>query len=220
MLSSITNLSKTGIQQATPRPALVIIGQQELDTFSRFVYRVYEANNAGDLGWEPNEEEVREFIEEDEAYFPSSLYVAFKTWGEVLLSTLKITQYKPALTFPIQKQFGIEVEDLAKRYGASTDQFFHLGRLCVDKARLPNGGPGSRELFTRMLYRCLFFTTWVRSGHIFAEAAEPAVMLFEQIGLPMDLVGDPQFHTGTQTYPVVIPPRVITAWLAKHKHLA
>ena len=219
MLPSVVTLSPTANKHATPAPLLFIVTQTELEEYSRFVYKVYAQNNAGDLGWEPSEAEAQSFIAEDQKYFPHSLYVGFKTIEGVLLSTLKITHNKPQLTFPMQEEFGISVSSLADKYHTQPQQFFHLGRLSVDKSRLASSGPGSRELFTRMLYRCLFFTTWTAEGHIFAEAAEPAVHLFEQIGLPMDLVGEPTFHTGTHTYPVVIPPRVINKWLADHYHL-
>lgn len=196
-----------------------IVSRKELATFSRFVYDVYAANNAGDLGWEPNEEEIREFIEEDTAYFPRSLYVWFKAGGTIPLSTLKITHYTPELLFPIEKQFNLPVSELAKRAGISTEEFYHLGRLSVDKNRLSDMGPSSRELFTRMLHRCLLFTTWSPQGTIFAEAALPAVQLFEKIGCPFEVVGDPDFHTGTYTYPVVLRPDVIRNWLASNEDL-
>ncbi|MEO1051139.1 MAG: hypothetical protein AAFX87_10960 [Bacteroidota bacterium] len=196
------------------------IGKNSLHDFSRFVFDMYSYHYQKKYEWQPLQEDFEEAYHEDISQFDDSVYFAFKDMDGKILGTIKTTLRQNDLTFPIEKDFNINIEDFVNRSNWQVDQVWHLGRLAIDSYTLRGMqlSMTSKEMFRQLLIHSLSVINHQPGNLMIAESDVLIYRLFHELGVNMQIIGDVKDYMGSPTYPVVVTSEDLESWLTQNEH--
>ena len=196
------------------------IDETHIDEFSKFVYHVYLHDYTSRNDWKPNDSSLQHMIEEDHQYFKYSFYIICSTKQTGILGTFKITKRDESLTFPIETDFGIKIDELTHFEGLKVDSVWHFGRLAVDKEKIKKYGlkVSSMEVFTRLLSTAIRLLGSSTDNLVVTEIDYKVLRLMLHDGLNMEIIGQPKFYLGSITCPAIVTSRDLYKWLERHEN--
>ena len=198
--------------------SLYQIGADSLEEFSKFVFDRYAYHYSKKHAWSPDEGDLEEMIESDKAHFKKSFYLAFKNDRGQILGTLKATLKDGSISFPIENEFNLNLEEEVLTRGIYTNSFWHYGRLAIHSQELRemNIGVNSREVFKQLFIHGFKMISNEPGNHMIAESDALIYDLFHEMHINMQTLGEAKDYLGSPTYPVIITSHDIFKWLESH----
>ncbi len=195
------------------------IDEAHINEFSEFVYHVYLHDYTSRNDWEPNDSSLQSMIEEDHQYFKYSFYIICSTKQAGILGTFKITKRNELLTFPIETDFGIKIDELTQFEGIKVDSVWHFGRLAVDKEKIRQYGlkVSSMEIFTRLLSTAIRLLGSSTDNLVVTEIDYKVLRFMLYDGLNMEIIGQPKFYLGSFTCPAIVTSNDLFKWLERNE---
>ena len=196
------------------------IDANHVGEFSKFVYHVYLHDYTEKNHWIPDESSLRDMIKEDRNYFKYSAYIICSTEEAGILGTFKVTKKNRFITFPIETEFGIKLEDLTNFEGLKVDDVWHFGRLAIDKEKIKKYDLkiSSVEILQRLLITSIRLLCDSADNLIVTEIDYKVFRLMLKMGFNMEMVGQPKFYLGSVTCPAVATARDLLNWLECHEN--
>ncbi|MCK8522673.1 hypothetical protein M0D21_13900 [Aquimarina sp. D1M17] len=194
---------------------LSYIREKDVGEFSDFVFRLYRRHYRKKYGWEPSEEEYYGMKEEDIKRFFQSTCFAFKNNLNQIVGTIKVTYKLPADVFPIEDEFGIDLDTIINERGLKVNHIWHLGRLAIDSALLKKEKDiiPSTLLIRELIRQTFMIVNRNKNGLIVAESDALIYTIFRELGINMQKIGPVQDCLGSPTYPVIITGEDVKSWL-------
>ncbi|WP_231372777.1 hypothetical protein [Aureivirga sp. CE67] len=192
------------------------IQKNELNQFTEFVFKSYSFHYNKKYKWRSTSKDLEEMKYQDKLYFDNSFYVKC-SYENQIIGTMKISLQK-SQQFPIEYEFGIDLEELIQKKEISNPKIWHLGRLAIDTKFIKNNNLPitSKKIICSLLNLCLLQTKKYEQSIIIAESDNLIFQIFHEIGLEMEIVGDIQNCLGSPTYPVFISQEKISNWLTNY----
>ncbi len=196
------------------------IDSDHVDEFSRFVYHVYLHDYTEKNHWVPDESSLLDMIREDRQYFKYSAYVICSTEETGILGTFKVTKKNKNITFPIETEFGIQIDDLTHFEGLKVDDVWHFGRLAIDKEKIKkyNLNVSSMEILQRLLITSIRLLCDSVDNLIVTEIDYKVFRLLLKMGFNMEMIGRPKFYLGSITCPAIATAKDLMNWLECHEN--
>ena len=107
-------------------------GRDGLEEYTRFAFDVFAERIGRRQGWVAGEEDWWQMWGEEREFFPFGHFYKLCAMDGVILATLRGVHYRPHLTFTTEKEFGMKIEDIARRYDVRPDQIVHGSQLACD----------------------------------------------------------------------------------------
>ncbi|OJJ20477.1 hypothetical protein BKI52_18645 [marine bacterium AO1-C] len=183
------------------------VGRKDIAKYSEFVYNVYVDNYSKRDGWVPEEGELQYMIDEDNKQFDHSVYFAFRTPDGRFVGGSKVTNItQSSLEFPIQTEFGYDLNQFFSNENVPVNNFWHLGRVAIDKHVLKdvNSDVKSNYIIKRLLLECSRTVSQIKDNTIVAEVDALAYRICRVTGLNMRKMGEGKNYLGSFTYPAYI----------------
>ena len=191
------------------------IGRNNLAKFSEFVFQIYAHHYFKKYNWQPNPQELVEMHAKDQKHFGQSVYFGYKNQAEEFLGTIKATIKANGLSFPIEYEFGVNIQDIIRNKGLQVNEIWHLGRLAIDsnKIRTQKLPITSKQILRLLLINSLSVINRKPNSLMIAESDTHIYDVFHSLGINMQKVGACQECIGSPTYPVIVTGEDINAWL-------
>lgn len=198
------------------------VGTDNVKEFTQFVYGVYAKDYKQKYGWEASQEELLEMMSEDQFYSPNAYFVAIKSLSGKTLGTVRLTKKASKdIVFPIEKEFGIDVQELYDLEGNAPNDIWHCGRLAIDKDALKeeNIQMNSIKLLKALLEYVGIVNTQKQYNVLTIEADESCYKLLKVLGTNIQIVGDGKEYLGSMTYPAAVFYKDAKVWCDKHLNI-
>ena len=193
----------------------------DIKAFSRFVYNVYQKTYHQQYNWIPTCTAQSELEKEDLRYASDSRFFVCCTRTKEILGTCRITKKNDHLTFPIEDVFKININHLVKRLNLSIEEFWHLGRLSVDKDKLSmySADPKSAAMIMKKLLMASFEVICRSTNNLLiAETDSKVFRMLNQIGINVEMIGLPRHYMGSITLPTIVLAKDLNLWACINKN--
>ncbi|NQZ12719.1 MAG: hypothetical protein HRT35_36670 [Algicola sp.] len=196
--------------------ALYQIGHKNLTQFSAFVFESYAYHYSKKYHWHSTDHDLHLMQQSDQDQFHNSVHFEYKNAQHQTLGTIKATLKDDTVTFPIEYEFNIDINQLVEQLDIEVNEVWHLGRLAIDSNALrsqdlPFNG---RQMMRQLLIHSLRVINHQSNNLMIAESDVLIFEIFKNFGINMQPIGDLQLCIGSPTYPVIITGRDINHWLA------
>ncbi|EAY27956.1 hypothetical protein [Microscilla marina] len=197
------------------------LGQKNLEEYTEFVYNVYVDNYSKKHGWQSDEEELTYMKEEDAQQFSQSYYFAFRTHTGEMAGGVKITKQSPSLQFPIETEFGYNLQNYFQQANIPVNDIWHMGRLAIDKHVLANAGfsGSSLPILIKLLKQSFGAMVQHDDNILIGESDALAYRIYRTLGIKLQKMGEGKKYVGSLTYPVFAQASDINRWLHLYKPL-
>lgn len=146
---------------------------------------------------------------EEKQYFNSHIFVA--TSNNIICGSIRIFQKTATQILPIEKNFNINVEDLA---GAGIP-IYHIGRFAVSKGADKRGF----RIFKTLMVLALNVATREKGGTVFAECDVKLLRTIRLLGIEAEAIGAPIHYLGSETIPIRLPWTGYQSFLNRNRDL-
>jgi len=179
---------------------LVQLGQNRVDDFTHFVWDVFKDRIGKRQGWEAQEEELAQMLEEERLFAPRGVYfAACRKSDDRIVGAYRMVQWRSNHIFPAEKYFGLSMTRLAIEKGVSPHSIWHASQLAVNKAAITAEGSSTLKVVFRIF--CHATGAMFQQGATFTVAeTDPGVnRVLSRHGVHFDPISDLQDYIG-QTY--------------------
>lgn len=179
------------------------IGRRNLHQLTKFVYDVYDKIYSKKDWWVASAEDLKHMQDEDVIYFPYSIYFAFKLKGKIV-GTVKVTRRNDKLIFPIEEEFGININEELHSRKIETNEIWHWGRLAIDKDLLIDSKGDivhSRKVLIPIIQETIKIITRKPENIVILELDSRINQVFKKLGINFKILGKEQMCLGSMTYP-------------------
>lgn len=146
---------------------------------------------------------------EEKQYFNSHIFVAMS--NNIICGSIRIFQKTATQILPIEKNFNINVEDLA---GAGIP-IYHIGRFAVSKGADKRGF----RIFKTLMVLALNVATREKGGTVFAECDVKLLRTIRLLGIEAEAIGAPIHYLGSETIPIRLPWTGYQSFLNRNRDL-
>ncbi|MGA9212144.1 N-acyl amino acid synthase FeeM domain-containing protein [Kaistella sp.] len=146
---------------------------------------------------------------EEKQYFNSHIFVAMS--NNTICGSIRIFQKTATQILPIEKNFNINVEDLA---GAGIP-IYHIGRFAVSKGADKRGF----RIFKTLMVLALNVATREKGGTVFAECDVKLLRTIRLLGIEAEAIGAPIHYLGSETIPIQLPWTGYQSFLNRNRDL-
>lgn len=192
----------------------------EIQAFSRFVFNVYRSTYLEQYNWIPESTTQQLLEEEDLQYAPDSKFFACCTRNLEIIGTCRITKKNNYFTFPIETEFDINLEELINRLSLSVKEFWHFGRLAINKELLRKYSADSRSsivLLKELLMTSFRIICRFESNLLIAETDSKVFRMLNQLGINVEMIGNPKNYMGSETLPTIVAASDLSHWSQLNK---
>jgi len=185
---------------------LWLLGQDTLDEFNRFLYKVYNDAFAEANGGPLNREELEA---QSALFFPRTRMCGVRHGDGTLLGTwgLIVKDLKSdAFQLPIESRYGISAQKIVEQMRApETKYLFNGWRTAIDKQTLENYGIAKSKsiLLFDLLLKGLH-ADFESDSKQYLGVAEMEMLVLKyhrRIGIPWEIIGAPIFFWGRDRFP-------------------
>ena len=114
----------------------VRIGRNDLESYTRFVYRIFVERIGRRYAWQPKPGEFETMLFEERMLFESGFFIAARTGDGRFVGAMRAARWQPGLRLTAERIFNIEPALLARRWGVSPRSIWHVSQMCVDTPAL------------------------------------------------------------------------------------
>lgn len=194
------------------------VGYENLEKLSNFVFEKYAYHYQKKYDWKPNSTVKEKMFEADKNQFKDSVYLAFKSLDNRFIGTIKVSK-RTSQKFSIEKDFNIDIDDLAHRQNFPVNTIWHLGRLAIASDILKaEYTASSKELIKILLIHSLSYIAIDENNLMLAESDVLIHEIFSDLGVYMEIIGEKKEFLGSPTYPVILTSKSIRKWLSTSKN--
>ena len=194
------------------------IGQNNLATFSQFVFDMYAYHYFKKYQWYPTVHDLYKMQQSDQEQFQNSVYFGYRNEQKQILGTIKATRKDDDVIFPIEYEFEVNLDEIIQEKGLKVNEVWHLGRLAIDSNTLRSQKLPitSRQMFRYLLIHSLSVINHHPNNLMIAESDVLIYEIFHSLGLNMQVVGNLRQCLGSPTYPVIITGEDMHRWLTQN----
>ena len=193
------------------------IGFNSLPAFVRCVFGVYSHVYLERYGSKLYENDYEKMLEEDKLYFSDSVYIGIRLGRPEIIGTIKVSR-KTDLLFPIETDFNINIRDIIREKNMKVCDFWHSGRLAIDKELLHKIAPSLNSL-TILNYLLVYGFGAIVQGNIenvmITEVDSLVYKMLRSRGVGIENVGKGKFYLGSMTYASISAARDLKRWIDK-----
>ncbi|MGN6212009.1 hypothetical protein [Parafilimonas sp.] len=168
------------------------------DLVSFVVLEIYEHFNYKDYTQQSFENEFEYLLKEDLAFFGNSVYYVLRNhFDHKIYGSIKTTYWDRAATIPMEKLFGINVQDvLIPDYL----NIWHLGRFVIS-GKICEERIG---ILKKMLFNAFYPISTMGAGLVLAECDKKLTMTLKKMGIDSFVLGDSIEYICSETLPIYI----------------
>lgn len=198
--------------------ALYQIGKNKLPKFSQFVFEMYAYHYFKKYQWYPTVHDLYRMQHSDEEQFGQSVYFAYKSSDQQILGTIKATRKVEDISFPIEYEFNVDLQQVIEEKKLMVNEIWHLGRLAIDAntIRTQKLPITSRQMLRYLLMHSLSVINQHPDNLMIAESDVLIYEIFHDLGINMQIVGELRHCLGSPTYPVIVTGEDITQWIKQN----
>lgn len=198
--------------------ALYQIGRNNLSKFSQFVFEMYSYHYFKKYQWYPTIHDLYKMQQSDYEQFDQSVYFGYKNSKQQILGTIKATRGDENISFPIEYEFNVDINQVIKEKNLKVNEVWHLGRLAIDSntLRAQKLPIASKQMLRLLLINSLSVINHQPNNLMIAESDVLIYEIFHNLGINMQIVGELRHCLGSPTYPVIVTGEDIDNWLKKN----
>lgn len=198
--------------------ALYQIGRNNLSKFSQFVFEMYSYHYFKKYQWYPTIHDLYKMQQSDNEQFDQSVYFGYKNSEQQILGTIKATRGDENISFPIEYEFNVDINQVIEEKKLKVNEVWHLGRLAIDSntLRAQKLPIASRQMLRLLLINSLSVINHQPNNLMIAESDVLIYEIFHNLGINMQVVGELRHCLGSPTYPVIVTGEDIDSWLKKN----
>lgn len=191
------------------------IGKRNIKNFTKFVFGVYQKDYKKKYNWESSETELDMMLQEDLHYFQNSIFIAIKSNSGKIIGTIRLSRKTTtSLPFPIEKEFGIDINTLVPDQITSPSEVWHCGRLTIDKDVVKEEGIqiNAIKLFNILLLYAIKISSKNANNILVFESDGLLYKLLKSLKINAQLIGEPKEYLGSKTYPLMVLGKDFQTW--------
>lgn len=170
---------------------LVQLGQDRVDDFTHFVWDVFVRRIGKRQGWEAQQEELEEMLEEERLYAPRGIYfAACRKSDDQIVGAYRMVQWRTNHVFPVEKVFGINITQLALEKRVSPHTIWHASQLAVDKEAIQAAGTSSKKVVFRIFCHSVDAMRVAGANYTIAETDPQVERMLQRHDVKMQPISD------------------------------